>query len=211
MVKWLYFCVCVCCLASGCTSSSKDPLSHYYYLNPDTDITRLGPTIFLELSNKSEFSRISEDATDALFQAMQQTGLFGMSVIHPDDAQWEQLDLGTFEHYTLEQLSTIRSTLNCSAVLSGSVTTFTPYPHLTVGLRLKLMNLKSGETLWAFEYIWDTADETTQDRIQAFYTQKNILGLPESKDRLGSVSSLKLMKFVAHETCQTLVRQETRN
>ena len=88
--------------------------------------------------------------------------------------------------------------------LYGSVTAFTPYPHLSVGLRLKLADLKSGVIHWAFEYIWDTADEDVQDRLEEFYTKRNILGLTASKDRLGSVSSIKLLKFVAHETSQTL-------
>lgn len=205
MYKWLYPCVCMCLLVGGCASNaSKNPLSEYYFLSPNTDVSQLGPTVLLELSNNSEFPRISTDATEALFQAMQQRGLFGMSVLRQEDAEWQQLNLGNFEQYTLEQLDAIRSTLQCRAIISGSVTTFSPYPHLKVGLRLKLMDLNSGETLWAFEYIWDTADEAIQARIQKFYTHKNLLGLPESKDRLGSVSSLKFMKFVAHETSQTL-------
>jgi hypothetical protein len=205
MYKWLYPCILACLLASGCTSSApKDPLSRYYYRNPELDVTQIGPTVLLELSNKSEFSRIAKDATDALFQAMQQSGLLGMSQIRPADPEWEALDLGHFEHYTLEQLSAVRKTLNCGAVLHGTITRFTPYPHLTVGLRLKLIDLNSGLTHWAFEYIWDTADAATQDRLEAFYTQKNVFGMTESQDRLGSVSSIKMMKFVAYETSQTL-------
>ncbi|MCF7972270.1 MAG: hypothetical protein K9N55_00485 [Phycisphaerae bacterium] len=205
MYKWLYRSLFICLAVSGCASqSTKNPLSEHYYLNPETDVTRLGPTVFLELTNRSEFSRISVDATDALFQAIQQQGLFGMSVIREGNAHWESLDLGSFEAYTLEQLGAIRETLHSDAVLSGSITAYTPYPHLLLGLRLKLVDLKSGETLWAFDHIWDTADSGTQKRLQNFYTQKNLLGLPESRDRLGSVSSLKFLKFVAHETSQTL-------
>jgi hypothetical protein len=167
-------------------------------------VTRVGPTVLLELTNKSEFPRISADATDALFQAIQKQGLFGMRVFHQGDPEWETFNLGSFDEYTLEQLSAIRETLHCSAILNGSITTFTPYPHLTVGLRLKLIDLNSGVTLWALDHIWDTADTLTEKRLQEFYMQKNILGLPESKDRLGSVSSLKFIKFVAHETSLTL-------
>lgn len=205
MNKWLNLCIFACLLASGCVSQTpKDPLAQYYYRNPDMDITQIGPTIILELNNKSEFSRISVDATDALSQAMQQSGLLGMSQVHADDPEWETLDLGNFEHYTLEQLSAIRQTLHCGAVLHGTITKYTPYPHLTVGLRLKLIDLNSGVTHWAFEYIWDTADEATLNRLDEFYTQKNVFGLTKSRDRLGSVSSIKMMKFVAYETSQTL-------
>ena len=205
MYKWLALCILACWLASGCVSNApKDPLSRYYYRNPDVDVTQIGPTVILELNNRSEFSRISGDATAALFQAMQQSGLLGMSQISSQDPEWESLDLGHFDHYTLEQLADIRKTLNCRAVLYGSVTQFTPYPHLAVGLSLKLIDLGSGEVPWVFEYIWDTADEDTLSRLDEYYTRRNLLGLTTSKDRLGSVSSIKLMKFVAYETSQTL-------
>ena len=205
MNKWFKLCLCVCLLASGCASRvPKDPLAQYYYRNPETDVRRIGPTVFLELINKSNFSRVSADATDALFQAVQQKGLLGMSQVRLDDPRWETLDLDSFGQHTLEQLSAVQTTLNCNSVLYGSVTAFTPYPHLSVGLRLKLVDLKSGVIHWAFEYIWDTADEDVQDRLEEFYTKRNILGLTASKDRLGSVSSIKLLKFVAHEASQTL-------
>ncbi len=205
MYKWLNLCILAYLLASGCASHTpRDPLSHYYYRNPDVDIAQIGPTVILSLGNKSEFSRISSDATAALFQAMQQSGLLGMSQIDRQNPAWKVLGLDNLDHYTLEQLANIRKTLDCHAVLYGSVTTFTPYPHLTVGLSLKLIDLDSGEIQWAFEYIWDTADEDTQGRLEEFYTRRNMIGLTKSIDRLGSVSSIKLMKFVAYETSQTL-------
>ena len=104
-----------------------------------------------------------------------------MTVYRPEDKEWDELKLGNFNQYTLQQLDAIRTTLQCNSVLYGSVTQFTPYPHLSVGLRLKLMDLNSGEMVWALEYIWDSADEDIHDRVVKYYTQKNILGLPESK------------------------------
>lgn len=205
MNRWSHLCLCIFVVVSGCASRApKDPLAQYYYLNPGTDVRRVGPTVLLQLNNHSDFSRVSADATDALFQALQQKGLLGMSQIRTDDSQWQTLELDKFGHHTLEQISAVQSTLNCNSVLHGSVTKFTPYPHLAVGLRLKLIDLQSGVVHWAFEYIWDTADEAVQDRLEEFYTQRNILGLASSRDRLGAVSSIKLLKFVAYETSQTL-------
>jgi hypothetical protein len=205
MYKWFYACIIASVLACGCASkATKNPLSQYYYRHPETDIRQVGATILLELDNQSEVDKIAEDATNALFLSMQHSGLLGMSIIRQSDPEWGELDLSNFKKYTLEQLSAIKNTLHCKAVLSGSITTFTPYPHLKVGLRLKLTDINSGTTHWAFEYIWDTADEATQKRIEKFYTQKNILGQTESKDRLGTVSSKKFLRFVAYETSQTL-------
>ncbi|MCP4452082.1 MAG: hypothetical protein GY809_11515 [Planctomycetes bacterium] len=209
MYKWLNLWILVGLLACGCASRvPKDPLSQHYYRIADMDTSRIGPTVILELNNESEFSRISEDATDALFQAMQQGGLLGLDQIDREDPEWESLDLDRFDHYTLEQLAKVREALKCRAVLYGSVTKFTPYPHLTVGLSLKLIDLDSGAVQWVFEYIWDTANEDTLRRLDAYYTQKNMLGLTKSRDRLGAVSSIKLMRFVAYEISQTLDAEE---
>ena len=205
MYKWLNPCIFVCFLASGCASHApQNPLSQYYYRNPEMDIKQIGSTVILELNNQSDFPRIAIDTSDALFQAMQQSGLMGMRQIRVDQPEWEALDLGHFGNATLEQLSAVRMTLNCDAVLHGTITKFTPYPHLAVGLRLKLIDLRTGVTHWAFENIWDTADKATLARLDEFYTQKNGFGMIKSKDRLGAVSSIKLMKFVAYETSQTL-------
>lgn len=209
MYKWLNPCILACLVASGCASRApKDPLAQYYYRGPELNVRQIGPTVILELANSTEFSRISEDATDALYQAMQHGGLTSLTRVPARDPHWKELGLENLEQYSLEQLSAIRKTYNCSAVLHGSITRFSPYPHLSVGLRLRLIDLKSGLTHWALEYIWDTADEATLRRLDAFYTQKNMFGRTESKDRLGSVSSIKFLKFVAHETSLTLTPAE---
>lgn len=205
MYKWLNPCIFVCFLACGCASNApQDPLSQYYYRNPEIDIKQIGSTVMLELNNQSKFPHIATTASEALFQAMQQSGLMGMRQIRVDQPEWEALDLGHFGDATLEQLSAVRKMLNCDAVLHGTITKFTPYPHLAVGLRLKLIDLRTGAIDWAFENIWDTADKATLSRLDAFYTQKNGFGMVKSKDRLSAVSSIKLMRFVAYETSQTL-------
>lgn len=194
----------VCLAVSGCVSQNTDPLQQYYYLKPETNLTQLGPTLFLQLENKTQFDRIASDATDALFQSLQQNGLLGMTLLDPEDSKWQELNLGSFNEYTLQQLDAIRNSFSCNSILYGSVTRFTPYPHLSVGLHLNLMDLNSGETVWALKYIWDSSDNEIYDRVETYYTQRNLIGLPETKDRLGNVSSIKFMKFIAHEVGQTL-------
>ena len=98
----------------------------------------------------------------------------------------------------------MRKTLNCDAVLIGTVTGFEPFPHLTIGLRLKLIDLADGQLLWALEQIWDTTDKTTENRIKNYYSRHNFLGSATLQEKLGTVSSLRFVKFVASETAETL-------
>jgi hypothetical protein len=105
--------------------------------------------------------------------------------------------------YTLEQLSAIHRTLKCDAVLKGTVTGYEPFPHMMIGLRLELIDLADGQLLWALEQIWDTTDKTTEERINNYYSHSVFPGFTGLREKLGTVSSLRFIKFVAYEMAET--------
>jgi hypothetical protein len=192
-------------LISGCgLYTPYDPDANYYYLNPNKDLTDIGRTVLVELDNDSAFPEISANVTEALYNALQKKHLFGLTVLQKKDPAWKKLQLDISPAYTLDQLSAIRRTLKCNAVLKGTITGFEPFPHMIIGLRLKLIDLNDGQLLWALEQIWDTTDETTKDRIKSYYNHDLFPGSATLKGKLGTVSSLKFIKFVAFETAQTL-------
>ena len=192
-------------LLSGCGFYTPyKPTANYYYLNPDKNLSAIGRTTLVELANDSAFPQISADATEAFYQALQKKQLFGLTVIRQSDPAWRKLQLDMNSAYTLEQLSAMRKTLNCDAVLIGTVTGFEPFPHLTVGLRLKLIDLTDGQLLWALEQIWDTTDKRTEDRIKNYYSRHILPSSATLQEKLGTVSSLRFVKFVAYETAGTL-------
>jgi hypothetical protein len=94
--------------------------------------------------------------------------------------------------------------LNCNAILTGTVTSYQPYPHLSIGLRLKLIDLADGQLLWAFEQIWDTTDKTTEKKIKEYFQTQIISGITPLHEQLVVVSSLKFVKFVAYEVAKTM-------
>jgi hypothetical protein len=208
-------------LLSGCGFYRASKLvPDYYYLNPNKDLAAIGRTALVELDNDSSYPQISTDVTEALFQALQKKQIFGLIVVRQNDPAWRslQLDLDTgsqtqnsaFEAqptYTLEQLFVTRKTLKCNAILIGSITKYQPYPHMAIGLRLKLVDLKDGQLLWALEQIWDSADKKTEHRIKDYFQSQVRSGLAPLHERLMVVSSLKFIKFVAHEVGETLLRK----
>ncbi len=192
-------------LLSGCrVHEFFVPIPDYYYLNPDKNLSSVGRTVLIELDNNSSYPQISADITEALFHALQKKQIFSLTVVRQSDPAWRSLQLDLNQAYTLEQLSAMRKTLNCDAVLVGTVTGFEPYPHLSIGLRLKLIDLADGRLLWALEQIWDTADKITEDRINNHYSRHNFLGSATLQEKLGTVSTLRFAKFVAYETAETL-------
>ena len=142
--------------------------------------------------------------TDALFQALQKKQVFSIESVDQSDPAWRSLQLDADAPLSLEQLGTIKKTLNCNAVLIGTVTTYQPYPHLSIGLRLKLLDLSDGQLLWAFEQIWDTTDKTTEKRIKNYFQAQIRSGITPLHEQLVVVSSLKFVKFVAYEVAETM-------
>ena len=192
-------------LLSGCSIyKTSIPVADHYYLNPDKDLTDIGRVALVELDNGSSYPQISADVTEALFQALQKKQLFGVTVVQQNDPAWRNLQLDLGSTYTLKQLSAIPKTLNCDAVLLGAVTGYQPYPHMTIGFRLKLVDPTDGQLIWALEQIWDAADKKTEKRIKKYFQSEMRSGYAPLREQLVSQSSLKFIKFAAYEVAETL-------
>jgi hypothetical protein len=192
-------------LLSGCGFySASAPVTEYYYLNPDKDLSAIGRVAIVELDNDSSYPQISTDVTKILFQALQKKQIFGLMVVRQNAPAWRNLQLDMNSAYTLEELSAIRKALKCDAVLIGTVTEYRPYPHMAIGLRLKLVDLGDGQLLWAFEDICDTADKTTEHRIKNYFQREMREGFAPLREKLVVVSSLRFIKFVVYEVAETL-------
>lgn len=195
----------------------SEPLPDYYYLNQDKDLSTVGRTALVELDNKSSYPQISTDVTEVLFQALQKKQPFGLAVVRRNNPVWRslQLDLNSAYQtqnsalavpptYTLDQLTAIRKTLKCDAVLIGTISQFKPYPHMAIGLRLKLVDLRDGQLLWALEQIWDNSDKTTEYRIKDYFQYQKRSGFAPLREQLVTVSPLEFIKFVAYEVAETI-------
>jgi len=192
-------------LPLGCQLYRTDiPAANYYYLNPDKDLSAIGRVAIVELDNNSSYPAIRADVTEALFQALQKKQLFGLTLVRQSDPAWRSLQLDMNSTYTLDQLLATHKTLKCGAILTGTITEYHPYPHLAIGLRLKLVDMTDGQLVWALEQIWDTADKTTQYRIKDYFHSQMRSGFAPLHEEVVAVSSLKFIKFVAYEAAVTL-------
>lgn len=193
-------------LLSGCVRYiAPGSAPHHFYLNPEKDLHKIGRVALIELTNNSTVHQISTNVTEALFQEIQKRQIFGLTKVMQDNPSWRGLQLNVDMNYTYEELAQIQKTLKCDAVLTGTITGFEPYPHMSIGLRLRLIDLSDGRLIWAMEQVWDTTDKATQDRIEAYFSPQWLLGNDENLNgQLGVISSLKFFKFVAYEITETL-------
>jgi hypothetical protein len=192
-------------LLSGCNGRrASAPSGDYSYLNPHKSLTSIGRVAIIELNNNSAYPQVSADITDALYQALQKRQFFGLTVVRRHDPSWRGLQLDDDPTYTLEEISAIHKTLKCDGVLVGTITEFKPYPHTTIGLRLKLLDLRDGQLLWALEQVWDSADKKTERRIKDYFKSQKRSDFAPLYQEIVAVSSLEFIKFVSYEAAETL-------
>lgn len=202
---FLFSAICLLFLPAGCRFyEDSEPTPAYSYLSPYKDITTVGRVAIVELGNDSAYPKISADVTEALFLALQKKQLFGLTMVHQDDSAWRSLEIEPDSAYTLEQLFAIHEVLKCDALLVGTVTQYEPYPHMTVGLRLRLLDLSDGQLLWAVEQVWDSADKTMQHTVKNYYRNQIFLGEGSLREQMTIVSPLKFIGFIAYEVAETL-------
>jgi len=205
-------------LLSGCRLYTLEvPKADYYYINPGKNLQDVGRVAIVELENNSNYPAIAPDVTEALFKAIQKRQIFSLLTVSQHDPRWQslQFDLDSalnmrnhsklqISEYTPEQLSAIRKTLNCNGVLTGTITQYRPYPHMAIGLRLTLVDLRDARLLWAVEQVWDTADRTTRARVKDYYQSQIHSQIGRLSEQLVDVSPLRFMDFVAYEVARTM-------
>jgi len=190
----------------GCRNYYKAPAhrADYYYLNREKDPAAIGRVAIIELDNYSSYPQIARDVTEALFQAMQKKQVFGLTTIHQQEPAWRSLQTKLDSTYTLDQLAAMRRTLKCSAIMTGTITQYQPYPHMVIGLRLKLLDLTDGQLVWALEQVWDSGDKATEYRIKDYFEHQKRSGFAPLREQLAVISPLEFMKFVTYEVAETL-------
>jgi len=197
-------------LACGCESNQEDPMANSYYLSPNKDLRRLGRVALVEMDSLASVPEITAATTDSLFVEVQKKQVFGVMVVHRDDPAWQNLRENLDSVQALHQLATVCNNFGCNGLLVGTVTRYQPYPHMVLGLRLKLLDLTDGQVLWAVEQAWDASDRTIQKRIKAYSRESRKAGQPSLREDLVIVSPLSFCKFVAYEVATTLGRTSQR-
>jgi len=192
-------------LFAGCNgyTRSEQPANHYY-LNPNKNLHTIGTVALVELENKSAYPQIDEQVTESLFQAIQKKQIFSLSIIRRDNPAWHSLQLDNDTEYTLKQLFEIRKTLGYDAILTGTITRYQPYPHMTIGLKLRLLDLSDGQLVWAFEQVWDSSDKTTNYHIKQYIKKQLDTDSASLEQELITVSSISFAKFAAYQVAGTL-------
>ncbi|MFO8014480.1 MAG: hypothetical protein R6X20_14375 [Phycisphaerae bacterium] len=187
---------------AGCGVEPENRLG--YYTAPRRDLVRVRRVAMLPLANESDHPGTETGLSEELFRAVQGCQLFHVRPLDPEAPAAAALPPVGSEPLTLADLQRLRRALGTDAVLAGAVTRWQPYPRMQTGLYLRLVDLRSGEVLWAVDHVWDATDEHTQRRIRRFFARRMGRGADPFGWELGTVSPRAFQKFVAHEVVETL-------
>jgi hypothetical protein len=190
-------------LVPGCVTTEQVGSNSSFYVDKDSISNNIAQTALVELVNETKYPGISPKITRQLYKELQKQQLFSITVIDKENPEWRRLQLEDKPSYTIRELSRIYKSLNYDALIFGKITEYKPYPHLMLGIKLKMVDLKNAKLLWGFEQIWDSEDKSTEYRIRE-YLKDRIAGQSRGlQDELVTVSSQKFLKFTAYETANT--------
>ena len=195
-------------LTAGCNQIFYTPVPEQtgnYYINYNLFPGTVRNVALFEFENKSSHLGISDDLANELYSNLQKDSLFGTMLVSRTDPAWNKYRLDAYKAFSQERMQQIKTAMHCDAVLVGTITDYKPWPYMSMGMRLKLIDVRNGQLLWAYENSWDCADVNTKQRmINYFYNNTNTIDSELQKEMLG-VSSINFIKFVAHEATSTIM------
>ena len=179
-----------------------------YYLSSVQDVRSIGRVAFVELSADDRGGQVAADTTDELAVAIRDNRLFAVTVIRSSDPQYVRMPSDTSSGLTFEQIAQLHKELDCDAILMGAITTYQPYPHMRMGLQLKLLDLRSGQLVWAIDQVWDTTEARLEQRLKKFFSTHMRKDYEPLGWRLALTSPRAFEKFVAWDAASTLPQNE---
>lgn len=188
---------------AGCTKPQEPATVITCFVKPG-EVAGVSRVAFVELTDEVSQPEVSRDMTESLFRALQGRRLFHVEVFRLTDPPCAALPPNKFGPYTLQDLSEMRQVLGCDAVLLGKVDTYQPYPRMQIGIYLRMLDLKSGQTVWSVDHVWDTRDKKTEKRIKDFFEHQLGRDYEPVNWELGTISPSLFEKFIAFETANTL-------
>lgn len=201
LIFLLFTCGCGRVFSSGPTAG---PTGNYY-IDYDRFPGSIRNAVLFEFDNNSNHPEISSDLSKELYSNLQKNSMFGTVLVTKNNTTWDNYKLDPFKTYTQEQLSQIHEAMQCDAVLIGVITDYQPWPYMTMGMRLKLVDVRNGRLLWAYENSWDCSELNTKQRMLSYFKQNTNAGRSDLQNEIMAVSSINFIKFVAHETTSTIM------
>ncbi len=210
LAQWL-LCLAGALSVFGCTCCWRRvvtlPLPSYHDLQPGIPIRRVAMLPFYyEREDGSPATQI-----DAAFhEELGKTALF--EIVWIDRAQLKAWtgrgQISSAENLPANLLLTVAAQTGANAVLFTDVTHYFPYQPISIGVRSKLVDIRTGGIRWAFDHLFDSGNPAIAQATRCFYMTQIQTNLPIGNDG-GAVlqSPRKFAGYAAWETYRSLINK----
>jgi hypothetical protein len=203
MIKIISVCA-ILTIAAGCNVTSMSASKQDFCYIDKQKLYSTASVAFIELYNESEYTNVQVEVTDELYHAIMKKQLFTLNLIKQNAESWKSIDYHPGSKLTLEQLYQLQQSLNTKAILLGTVTDFKPYPHLLLAMKLDMLDINDGRTIWAAEQVWDAADKNLEQRVKKYIQSQMRTDRTADRDKLTFISTKDFIKFVCYELAETM-------
>ena len=146
-------------------------------------------TFNLELNKKNNFEVVTVSRADM-------------------EAMFNKRQLSSVGTLPADLLAKLSAQYGVDGVLLTDVTHYFPYHPISIGIRAKLVDARTGEVRCAFDHLYDSGRPEIANQARCYYEQNSQTGSPLPQD--GSIvlqSPSRFSKFVACETYRSLLTQ----
>ena len=154
-------------------------------------------------------SQILNYSDDIFLKELTKVGIF--ETIHLPKEKclefWGKARLSSSESLPENFLSTLHDEYAANGVLFIDLHSFNPYRPLSLGVRAKLVDLKSGEFMWAIDETIDAGDASVLVAINKFQRSKHVQAISNKTSTSVVQSPRFFCKFVANVLFSTLPRR----
>ncbi len=143
--------------ARRATISVYEP-SNYRSSGPLSD--ELVRVAMLPLYHHQQEGAFLDDLERTFYTELNKTLHFEVVPISRDDLErlFKRRHFASFEALPADILQGVRNHFGADVVCFTDITQYEPYQPMAIGIRSKLVNLRNGEIIWAFDSLFDTGN-----------------------------------------------------
>lgn len=175
------------------------------YIDKSVNFSSIGKVAVMELEDQSVFSPdLSKTLTQTLTDNLGKKQLFSIRTVYRTDPDWKALNLDPSQPLSSQAMVQIQKELKVNAILVGTISRYRSYPKLLAAIQFKMLDLRSGQLIWAMENVWDSTDKSTEQRIRQFFETQMRTGYQPMDWQIVINSPSAFHKFVMYEVVSTL-------
>ncbi|HOW64082.1 MAG TPA: hypothetical protein P5186_12385 [Candidatus Paceibacterota bacterium] len=156
--------------------------------------------------NDSESEAGRESLQPVLLAELSKTGLLDTAFVQENDLrQWSgRAKWSAEERLPTSLLKKIREQTGADGVLFCELTTYRPYPPLSVGWRFKLVDCQEAKIWWSIDEVFDAGDPTVANAARHYYNDHMQQSIPLQDSQSILSSPRRFGQYTLHAVFSTL-------